>query len=587
MSGLSAPFDPVELAHLVRIIARRLGLQLRQQEHHKLALVLQERLRVCRCVHLEQYCALLEMVSTSESQREWQVLAQVLTTGESYFLRDRGQTELLRRHLLPEIVARRRSQRVLRLWSAGCSTGEEPYSLAMLLQDVVPDLAQWDVRIWGTDVNPAAIEQARRGVFRAWSFRAVAAEVRDRHFQLRGSQWEIDPSIRNLVTFQVGNLVWDDPTMQGWDDLDLIVCRNVFVYFEATAIAQVLQHFYRALRPMGYLLTGHAELYGQDVSHLTALSFPDSVVYQRPAQSPQGMPKANGYPPTLPSAPPTSSSPTSSSPTSLLPTSSPTHGGPDPSALGGLPVTGGRARAIGTPPTSAGISAQSNRPSLNRSHSGSAQGSNARPASATVPYRSPSGSNLATPRPSNRSPNASNAGARTSAATSPTCPDPLAQLLTQAQALLHQRDRPAALHLATQAVAQFPQAIAAHILLAQLQADLGNYPAAAAAAQQALKLDATAIAPCYVLAHIAEEQGDIEQSKHWLKRVVYLDPQDLTAYLDLSELYLSGGDTHRASKMLSTARNLLRTQTHTLDAAHVDWARDRLSHLETALEKNH
>ncbi len=575
MSESIAPFNPTELAHLVRIIARRLGLQLRQQEHHKLGLVLQERLRVCRCVQLEQYCALLEMVSTSEAQREWQVLAQALTTGESYFLRDRGQTELLRQRLLPDIVARRRSQRMLRLWSAGCSTGEEPYSLAMLLQDVVPDLAQWDVRIWGTDVNPVAIEQARRGEFRAWSFRAVAAEVRDRHFQLRGSQWEIDPEIRNLVTFQVGNLVWDDPTMQGWDDLDLIVCRNVFVYFEPTAIAQVLQHFHRALCPMGYLLTGHAELYGQDVSQFTALSFPDSVVYQRPSRLSQGGDYTDGDRPGL-------DRPGLDRPGGNNTPTLPANGLPPNPPWGSL-VRGDRPGAIGAQSASPGIPARRNQPSFNRSRPGSPPGQKSTPSPAPALRWPPSGPD---PHPRNSANLPADAGARPLAATSPPS-DPVAQLLTQAQARLNQRDRPAALAIATQAVAQFPQAIAAHILLAQLQADLGNYPAAAAAAEQALKLDATAIAPCYVLARIAEEQGDIEQAKHWLKRVVYLDPQDLTAYLDLSELYLSGGDAPRARKMLSTARNLLRTHAHTLDAAHADWARDRLSHLETALEKNH
>src|SRR6185369_9731239 len=103
----------------------------------------------------------------------WRDLVCDLTIGESYFFRDQGQMALLRDHLLPELIARNASSRCLRLWSAGCSTGEEPLTLAMLLDELLPQRASWKVTILGTDLNPAAIEKARSGTYGTWSFRGV------------------------------------------------------------------------------------------------------------------------------------------------------------------------------------------------------------------------------------------------------------------------------------------------------------------------------------------------------------------------------------------------------------------------------
>jgi chemotaxis protein methyltransferase CheR len=119
-----------------------------------------------------------------------------LTVGETHFFRNRPQFEALERHILPEIIERRRATRRLRLWSAACSTGEEPYSLAMLVDRLLPDRSGWDVRILATDINRAALERARRGRYGAWSFREVPAEVASSFFVRRDGTFEVAGRIR-------------------------------------------------------------------------------------------------------------------------------------------------------------------------------------------------------------------------------------------------------------------------------------------------------------------------------------------------------------------------------------------------------
>ncbi|MEX0271374.1 CheR family methyltransferase [Leptolyngbyaceae cyanobacterium UHCC 1019] len=227
---------------------------------------------------------------------EWQWLVSLLSVTESYFFRDQGQFWLLRNQILPEMIEHKRQlslthndvkgqlyRPTLRFWSAGCSTGEEAYSLAILLKELIPDHQAWDILILGTDINQSAIALARQGIYSDWSFRTTDPMIKNHYFRSHRKGWEIDPSIRQMVTFQPGNLVQD--SYPSYDsriyNLDLIFCRNVFIYFDFPAIGLVLEKFYRSLAPDGFLFTGHTELHGQKTEPFQLKSFPQSVVYQR------------------------------------------------------------------------------------------------------------------------------------------------------------------------------------------------------------------------------------------------------------------------------------------------------------------
>lgn len=273
--------------HLERLIAAHTGLQLRPREREALYLTLTVRMAALKLQDAHEYQRLLE-AGTPDAEREWDQLTGRLTNNESYFFRDKGQMALLRDRILPELIARNRDRRSLRLWSAGCSTGEEAYSLAILVEELLPQRgaasgAPWEIVILGTDLDAQALQTARRGIYSAWSFRTMEAAQQQRWFQRRENGWQVSEESRALVAFRRCNLVVDrfPSTALGIHEMDLILCRNVFIYFAHAAVSAVLPKFASTLREGGYLMTGHAETLNQLLQPLVARQFPESVVYQR------------------------------------------------------------------------------------------------------------------------------------------------------------------------------------------------------------------------------------------------------------------------------------------------------------------
>lgn len=277
----------------VSLIATTLGIHIRPSDQLTLWKKLLTRVKALSLPSPEAYYQLLDQSQSAPGRAEWRELANLITTTETYFFRDSGQFSLLRNYVLPELISRKRALATqsacrpqLRLWSAGCSTGEEAYSLAIVLDQLLSDRSQWDILILGTDVNHSTITRARQGIYSDWSFRAVAPEVQQDYFRRHWEGWEIAAPIRQMVKFRPGNLVQDGyPEVHAeLHDLDLIICRNVFIYFEPQAIDQVLKKFYATLSPGGYLMTGHLELHGQAIDGFQVRSFPESALYQRPSQ---------------------------------------------------------------------------------------------------------------------------------------------------------------------------------------------------------------------------------------------------------------------------------------------------------------
>jgi len=269
------------------LIAARTGLQLWSRERGALRDTLAARVAALQLSHADDYRQLLQS-DTQVAHSEWEHLFSCLTNNETYFFRDRGQMALLRDHILPELISRNQATRRLRIWSAGCSTGEEPYSLATLVNELLPRRGassgpEWDTIILGTDIDGQALQQARRGIYGSWSLRMVEPALQQHYFHRVEGGWQVAGSSRSLVTFGVCNLVRDHfpGKVMGLYDMDLILCRNVFIYFEPDAVSAVLSKFAKTLRDGGYLMTGHTETVGKLVAPLQARSFPQSVIYQR------------------------------------------------------------------------------------------------------------------------------------------------------------------------------------------------------------------------------------------------------------------------------------------------------------------
>jgi chemotaxis protein methyltransferase CheR len=242
------------------------------------------------------YCQWL-LAGGDATRPELTELVGLLTNGESYFFRDPGQMGLLRHEVLPALLRARAATRTLRLWSAGCSRGEEPYSLAMLLDELLPRPHAWRIRILGTDIDRGALDHARRGHYHPWLLRAVSEARRERYFRAEVGGYRLDAAMRAMVTFTPLNLVTDPlPAGDGpREPFDLIVCRNVFIYFERDTVRRVADRLPRALAEDGYLLTGHAELMAPPAG-MEARRFRESVVYHRR--------RVEALPPPSPAPPP-------------------------------------------------------------------------------------------------------------------------------------------------------------------------------------------------------------------------------------------------------------------------------------------
>lgn len=263
------------------LISMRTGLLVREQDDAMLRKVVAERVSALKLPGVEQYCQFLG--SEDGIQHEREALVIPLTTGETYFFRDSGQHALLQEQILPELLERRKGEHSLRIWSAACSTGEEAYSLAMLLDELMADQSQWNIFILGTDINHHAIDKARRGIYTEWSFRGMSDERRQRYFHHHKETWVLDERIRRRVRFQSGDLVADTFPGNSGDlyGMDLILCRNTFIYMEPHVVSQIADKLTATLTEGGILVTGHGELYAHHLGHLRARAFPESIVYQK------------------------------------------------------------------------------------------------------------------------------------------------------------------------------------------------------------------------------------------------------------------------------------------------------------------
>jgi len=223
-----------------------------------------------------------DLQASALSDARWQELIYALTIGETYFMRDRLRFKLLKDEILPALIQRKRQAADYRLslWSAGCATGEEAYSLAMTVYESLMDLERWQITILGTDLNERAIAAAQRGLYRAWSFRHANESLRPRYFIPNGEgQWQIASHLRQMVTFQQGNLLQAFP-----QEMDIILCRNVLIYLSATAVRQVEDMLYNALQPGGWLILGEVEALRHQRQRWQMHLYPSAPLYQKPQQ---------------------------------------------------------------------------------------------------------------------------------------------------------------------------------------------------------------------------------------------------------------------------------------------------------------
>ncbi len=258
------------------IIEQRIGLSVRKQFPHELPAIL-----------LDVGGGDLSWLVTALRQQPeqapvWQALMRALTIGETYFFRDEPTFQRLRQYILPDLIARRRQQErfELAVWSAGCATGEEAYSIAILLHELLPDRARWKIRLVASDINVQALEQAQQGIYRDWAFRHNPQRLQQAYFEPVPTGWQIRPLIRQMVQFEHGNLLTPPAA-----SFDLILCRNVLIYFDRDAVFRLEDMLYAALNPGGWLALGQSEALRGPRDRWLKPEAEASRWYQKPAQA--------------------------------------------------------------------------------------------------------------------------------------------------------------------------------------------------------------------------------------------------------------------------------------------------------------
>jgi chemotaxis protein methyltransferase CheR len=248
------------------------------------------------------------LLSEHRTHKQIEMLASHLTVGETYFFREKNSFEALEGHIFPELFrGRKDTGRPLQIWSAGCCSGEEPYSIAMLLDRLLPPQQEWTATIRATDINVKFLRKAAEGVYGDWSFRDTPAWIRDRYFTPRkGRRFEIQSAIRERVSFSYLNLATDayPSHSNNTHAMNVIFCRNVLMYFTAERARKVVENFYRSLVDGGWLILSPAETSSSLFARFTAVEFPGVVLFRKvTGAQPRPFPTAHAGPELITAAP--------------------------------------------------------------------------------------------------------------------------------------------------------------------------------------------------------------------------------------------------------------------------------------------
>ena len=231
-----------------------------------------------------------------ENSAEIKLLLDEITVQETYFFRDKNQFQALIEYVLPALIEEKRHKdRSLRIWSAGCSTGEEPYTIAMILNEYFSNILDWDILIRATDVNMNALKKAEQAIYRKHSLRGVSDFIKSKYFFRDGMSYSLKDSIKSMVNFTYFNLASDTflPVGKG-NKWDIIFCRNVIIYFHKERIRSLLERFYRALHDTGYLFLGFSENIFSYSNDFESVHYENSFFYKK--KSPKASPDKSRLP---------------------------------------------------------------------------------------------------------------------------------------------------------------------------------------------------------------------------------------------------------------------------------------------------
>lgn len=263
-------------ARLRRLLASATGISL---DADKLYLAESRLVPIMRANGVVDLAELVRQIEKREDEKLLQAVIDAMTTNETFFFRDRTPFEQFRRDILPELMAKRQDKRRISIWCAACSTGQEPYSLAMLLDEESSKLKEWTVDILATDLSETALDAARRGIYSQFEVqRGLSTSRLLRHFEQHGDNWQVSERLRSRILFRHLNLLSNIGKI---GPFDIIFCRNVLLYFDLAIKRDVLSRLSKVIAGDGYLILGAAETAGDANQHFIAASSDFSWRLQR------------------------------------------------------------------------------------------------------------------------------------------------------------------------------------------------------------------------------------------------------------------------------------------------------------------
>ncbi|MFB2595052.1 protein-glutamate O-methyltransferase CheR [Paracoccus sp. p4-l81] len=251
--GAIAPPTEKELGAISRLLYEGSGIVLAPGKASMVQARLSKRMRALGVADFAGYLNLFDTDAAAEESRH---LVSALTTNVTQFFRESHHFDTLRTEILPDLIARARAGGRVRLWSAGCSNGQEPYTIAMEIAQAAPDFEALDIRVLATDIDPVMVERGRNGHYEAAVIAAIPAPLRKKFMTEAGTGATMSDSLRRLVSFRELNLHGDWP-MRG--KFDVIFCRNVVIYFDAPSQDRLWRRFEDKMAPGGWLFVGHSE----------------------------------------------------------------------------------------------------------------------------------------------------------------------------------------------------------------------------------------------------------------------------------------------------------------------------------------
>jgi chemotaxis protein methyltransferase CheR len=277
------PASPVmtheEFAKFIEFFYRKTGIQFQDSKKYYVERRIADRVRETRSDTFRDYFNLVRFQATGE---ELQHLVNAMTVNETYFLREDYQFDALVGGMLPEIARTKDRDSPIRIWSIPCSSGEEPYSIAISILERWDQADAWNIEILASDIDSKILHAARAGIFGPRSVSKVPAHLRSMYFvPVSDGNFQINDGLRGSIDFSLVNVV-DPLQTRRFRDIDVIFCRNLLIYFDDIGRRQTVEMFFDALAPGGYICLGHSESMSRMSSVFLPRKFQDTLVYQKP-----------------------------------------------------------------------------------------------------------------------------------------------------------------------------------------------------------------------------------------------------------------------------------------------------------------